>query len=63
MCAAGARRARPWPSAKGVVSVIVNGTVVNRAEAVFPSSGPILLQCEGSEIFFRRFELHPLEGR
>ena len=45
------------------ITVMVNGTVVNRAEAVFPSSGPILLQCEGSEIFFRRFELHPLEGR
>jgi hypothetical protein len=43
------------------ISVIVNGTVVNEAREVFPSQGPILLQCEGSEVFFRRFELHPLD--
>ena len=43
------------------VTVIVNDTVVNEAYDVYPNSGPILLQCEGSEVFFRRFELHPLE--
>jgi hypothetical protein len=42
------------------ITVKVNGTVVNEAFDVFPSSGKILLQCEGSEIFFRRLELHPL---
>jgi hypothetical protein len=40
--------------------VIVNGAVVNEARDLMPSEGPILLQCEGSEIFFRKFELHPL---
>jgi hypothetical protein len=43
------------------VTVKVNGTVVNEAYDVFPSEGPILLQCEGSEVYFRRFELHPLK--
>jgi lysophospholipase L1-like esterase len=28
----------------------------------FPASGRILLQCEGSEIFFRKTELHPVKG-
>jgi hypothetical protein len=44
------------------ITVVVNGTVVNEARDVFPRSGPILLQCEGSEIYVRRFELHPLES-
>jgi hypothetical protein len=44
------------------VTVKVNGTVVNEAYDVFPSEGPILLQCEGSEVFIRRFELHPLKA-
>jgi hypothetical protein len=43
------------------ITLIVNGVIVNEATAVFPQSGQILLQCEGSEIFFRRFELHPLD--
>jgi hypothetical protein len=43
------------------IKVIVNGTVVNEARQVKPSQGPILLQCEGSEVFFRKFELHPLK--
>lgn len=38
----------------------VNGVTVNRATGVWPSQGQILLQCEGSEIFFRKLELHPL---
>jgi hypothetical protein len=42
------------------ITVMVNGTIVNRAENVFPAAGPILLQSEGSEILFRRVELHPL---
>jgi hypothetical protein len=42
------------------VTVVVNGIVVNEARGVRPSEGPILLQCEGSEVFFRTLELHPL---
>jgi hypothetical protein len=42
------------------ITVKVNGTVVNEAFDVFPSRGKILLQCEGSEIFFRRLELIPI---
>jgi hypothetical protein len=34
--------------------------VVNEAFNVFPRADKILLQCEGSEIFFRTLELHPL---
>jgi hypothetical protein len=42
------------------LSVFVNGVQVNEAFDVFPASGRILLQCEGFEIYFRKFELHPL---
>jgi hypothetical protein len=42
------------------IQVKVNGTLVNEASGVFPSQGRILLQCEGSEIFYRRLELRPL---
>ena len=42
------------------LSVFVNGTQVNEVTEVSPSSGRILLQCEGFEIFFRKFELHPI---
>jgi len=42
------------------ITVWVNGQRVNEAQNVFPSAGKILLQCEGSEVFFRRVELHPL---
>jgi hypothetical protein len=41
------------------ITVLVNGKRVNEARQVFPASGKILLQCEGSEIFFRKVELHP----
>jgi hypothetical protein len=43
------------------VRVHVNGQLVNAATEVFPTAGHILLQCEGSEVFFRRVELQPLE--
>jgi hypothetical protein len=43
------------------IAVSVNGTLVNEASEVHPSSGPILLQVEGSEIFFRTVELHPVK--
>jgi hypothetical protein len=42
------------------ISVYVNGVLVNQARDVYPNSGPILLQCEGSEVFFRKFELHAI---
>ena len=42
------------------IRVFLNGQLVNAAEDVFPHSGPILLQSEGSEIYFRRIQLHPL---
>lgn len=44
------------------IQVRLNGTVVNEASNVWPTSGRILLQCEGSEIYFRRVELHPLNA-
>jgi len=43
------------------IRVILNGIVVNEALDVFPSVGRILLQCEGSEIFFRKVELNALD--
>ena len=42
------------------ISVKLNGMLVNEVFDVYPSRGKILLQCEGSEIFFRKLELHPL---
>lgn len=44
------------------VTVVVNGTVVNECYDVSPSSGKILLQSEGFEVLFRRFELVPLKA-
>ncbi len=43
----------------GTIEVRLNGTVVNRADRILPRSGRVLLQCEGSEILFRRVELTP----
>ncbi len=45
------------------VTIFVNGERVNEADDVFPAAGKILLQCEGSEVFFRKVELHPLEKK
>lgn len=42
------------------IRVYVGGTLVNEVTGASLTSGPILLQCEGSEIFFRRVDLHPL---
>lgn len=42
------------------IRVYVGGKLVNEATGASLASGPILLQCEGSEIFFRRVELYPL---
>jgi hypothetical protein len=45
------------------ITIFVNGTQVNEAHGVVPSAGRILLQCEGSEVYFRKVELHPLPIR
>ncbi len=42
------------------VTIKINGVTVNEAIDVWPTSGKLLLQNEGSEIFYRRLELHPL---
>jgi len=42
------------------ISVKLNGVLVNEVFDVYPRRGKILLQCEGSEIFFRKVELHPV---
>ncbi len=49
--------------AERTIEVRVNGAVVNRATNVVPSAGQILLQCEGSEIEFRRIDIEPLRAR
>jgi hypothetical protein len=43
------------------IQVFVNGTQINECYDVFPSAGKILLQSEGFEIFFRKFEIQPLK--
>jgi len=42
------------------VTVKINDVTVNEALNVWPTSGKILLQNEGNEIYYRTFELHPL---
>lgn len=42
------------------ISARVNGALVCEVFDVRPAEGQILLQCEGSEIFFRNLELRPL---
>ncbi len=49
-------------SVRGRIEIWLNGGKVNEVIRSWPDSGPILLQCEGSEIFFRRVELWPVEG-
>jgi hypothetical protein len=44
------------------IVIKLNGVVVNEAFNVQPSRGKILLQCEGSEIFFRRIAVVGLSG-
>lgn len=43
------------------ITNIVNGTVVNAAVDASLSSGKIMFQSEGAEIFFRKIEIHPLD--
>ncbi len=42
------------------ITNIVNGKTVNECYRVYPTAGKILLESEGFEILFRKFELHPL---
>jgi hypothetical protein len=43
------------------IQVFVNGTQVNESYDAFPAAGKILLQCEGFEIDFRKFEIQMLK--
>jgi hypothetical protein len=45
------------------ITIKVNGHTVNECYNVYPTAGRIGLEVEGFEIFFRRFELHPLESK
>jgi len=47
----------------GRIRIKVNGTIVNEAFDVYPDRGQILLQCEGSEVLYRRLELRSLPLR
>jgi hypothetical protein len=44
----------------GHVKQYVNGKLANEGTDAFPSSGKILFQSEGAEVFFRDIELYPL---
>lgn len=45
----------------GHVKQYVNGKLVNEGTDAFPSSGKILFQSEGAEVFFRDIKLYPLK--
>lgn len=45
----------------GRITIIVNGATVNQCYDVYPSAGKILLQSEGFELFFRKFEIQPVD--
>ena len=42
------------------LTIKINGITVNEFIDVMPAGGKILLQDEGSEIFYRNVELYPL---
>jgi hypothetical protein len=48
-------------SRDGHVWQYVNGKLANEGTDAFPSSGKILFQSEGSEVFFRDIKLYPLK--
>jgi hypothetical protein len=57
----------PWTRVECIaagnrLSIHVNGQKVNECQSVFPTAGRVALQCEGFEIYFRKFELQPLAG-
>ncbi len=45
------------------VTLVINGTEVNKATGCTPRSGKICLTSEGNEIHFRRVKVIPLPGR
>lgn len=45
------------------ITVMLNGTVVNKASNVIPHKGRIQIQSEGAEVFVRSVELAPLEPK
>jgi hypothetical protein len=45
------------------ITIKINGTIANQITDIHPRNGRILLQCEGSEIFFRRLQLHPVPSQ
>lgn len=45
----------------GRVRQFVNGKLANEGSAAYPSSGKILFQSEGAEVFFRNIKLYPLK--
>jgi hypothetical protein len=45
------------------IQIVLNGVLVNEAFDVSPRAGKILLQCEGSEIYFRNIALQPVRWR
>jgi 3-keto-disaccharide hydrolase len=50
--------------AKGsTIEVTLNGVLVNRAIQVRPDKGKIQVQSEGAEIFLRKMDLYPLNGK
>ena len=42
------------------VRQFVNGKLANEGSEAYPSSGKILFQSEGAEVFFRNIKLYPL---
>ena len=47
----------------GRVTIKINGVTVNECFDAYPSAGKILLENEGSEIYFRNIELRPLPNQ
>jgi hypothetical protein len=45
------------------ITIKVNGQTVNECYDVHPAAGRIGLEVEGFEIFFRKFEVHPLHDK
>ena len=48
---------------KDTITIKVNGVTVNQCFNVYPSSGKILLQNEGNEIYFRNVQLRPIQKK
>jgi len=44
----------------GIISIILNGILINKATDVKPKKGRIQIQSESAELFFRKVELTPI---